>query len=235
MADIAELEAALGVVFSDRSLLMQAMVHRSYLHEHPGSAMPSNERLEFLGDAVLGLLIAEHIYHRYPEMNEGAMTSIRAAVVKAPALAQLAAGLRLGDHLLMSRGEEAGGGRTRQANLARAFEALIGAILIDQGLDATRRVTIAQVHETLDEIVRERLDRDDKSLLQELVQGLLGITPTYRIVSTSGPDHEPLFTVEVCAGEQLLGAGSGRSKREAEQVAAAEGLTRMNSMPPSDR
>jgi ribonuclease III len=232
MADIAELEAGLGVTFHDRSLLMQAMVHRSYLHEHPDSAMPSNERLEFLGDAVLGFVVAEHIYHRYPEMNEGEMTSIRAAVVKSPALAQLAVGLQLGSYLLMSRGEEAGGGRTRPAILARAFEALIGAMLIDQGLDATRSFTIAQMHEVLGEIVRERLDRDDKSILQELVQGLLGITPTYRIISTSGPDHEPLFTVEVRAGEQILGAGSGRSKREAEQSAAAEGLTRMNGIPP---
>lgn len=233
MSDITELEVVLGVTFRDRSLLMQAMVHRSYLHEHPDSAMPSNERLEFLGDAVLGLIVAEHVYHRYPEMDEGAMTSIRAAVVKAPALAQLAASLHLGDHLLMSRGEEAGGGRTRPTNLARTFEALIGAMLIDQGLDTTRSFTIAQVHETLGEIVRQRLDRDDKSLLQELVQGLLGITPTYRIIGTSGPDHEPLFTAEVRAGEQLLGSGSGRSKREAEQLAAAEGLTRMNGLPPS--
>jgi ribonuclease III len=234
-ADLAELEAALGVVFSDRSLLMQAMVHRSYLHEHPDSAMPSNERLEFLGDAVLGLIVAEHLYHRYPEMDEGVMTSVRAAVVKAPALASLAAGLRLGSYLLMSRGEEAGGGRARPANLARAFEALIGAMLIDQGLDATRRFTVDQTHAVLDEIVRDRLDRDDKSILQELVQGLLGITPTYRIISTSGPDHEPLFTVEARAGEQLLGIGSGHSKREAEQLAAAEGLTRMNGIPPSSQ
>ena len=224
------LEQVLGVTFNDRGLLTQALVHRSYLHEHPDSVMPSNERLEFLGDAVLGLAVAEHIYHRYPEMGEGDLTSIRAAVVKTPTLARLAADLHLGDYLLMSRGEESGGGRARQAILACAYEALIGAMLIDQGNEATRRFILAQFEPVLDEVVRDRLDHDDKSILQEMVQGLLGITPLYRLISTTGPHHEPMFTVEVSAGEQILGRGTGRNKREAEQLAAAEALTRMNSV-----
>jgi len=222
------LEEAIGVRFGDRGLLTQALIHRSYLHEHPDSALPSNERLEFLGDAVLGLVIAEHIYHRYPEMSEGELTSLRAAVVKAPTLARLAGELHLGDYLLMSRGEEAGGGRARTAILASAYEALIGAMLIDRGLEVTRHFIVTQFGPVLEEVVRRRLDRDDKSMLQEVVQGLLGITPVYRVVETSGPDHEPQFVVEVSAGDQVLGRGSGRSKREAEQMAAAEALRNMN-------
>jgi ribonuclease III len=228
------LEQTIGVTFKDRGLLTQALVHRSYLHEHPDSALPSNERLEFLGDAVLGLVIAEHIYHRYPELHEGNLTSLRAAVVRTQTLARLAANLHLGDYLLMSRGEEAGGGRGRSAILASSFEALLGALLIDRGLEATRSFIIAQLDAVLDEVVRDRLDRDDKSILQELVQGLLGITPLYRIIETTGPHHEPMFTVEVSAGVQILGRGSGRNKREAEQVAAAEALTRMNNAAPNN-
>lgn len=223
-----QLEKTLGLTFSDRGLLIEALVHRSYLHEHPDSALPSNERLEFLGDAVLSLVIAEHIFHRYPEKGEGTLTSIRAAVVKAPALARMAAALRLGDYVLMSRGEEAGGGRSRAAILASSYEALIGAMHIDQGLDATRRFILAQFEPVLAEVVRDRLDRDDKSKLQETVQGLLGITPVYRIVTIAGTHHEPLFTVEVSVGGQVMGRGEGRNKREAEQLAAAEALTRFN-------
>lgn len=222
------LERRLGLTFHERGLLLQALVHRSYLHEHPESALPSNERLEFLGDAVLGLIVAEHIYHRYPEMSEGEMTSIRAAVVKTPTLARLSADLHLGNYLLMSRGEEAGGGRARQAILACAFEALVGAMLIDQGLEQTRRFVFQRFGTLLDDVVRDRLDLDNKSILQEMVQGLLGITPTYRIVETGGTHHEPLFTVEVSAGEQVLGRGIGHNKREAEQLAAAEALVRMD-------
>lgn len=227
-ADLTELEKNIGVTFADRGLLMQALVHRSYLHEHPGSAVQNNERLEFLGDAVLGFVIAEHIYHRYPELSEGGMTSLRAAVVRAQMLAQLADEIHLGEYLLMSRGEESGGGRSRPAILASAFEALLGAMLIDQGFGATRDFIIAQMAGVLDTIVRDRLGHDDKSSLQEVIQGLLGITPSYRIVATTGPDHQPLFTVEVSAGEQVLGSGSGRNKREAEQAAAAEALSRMD-------
>jgi ribonuclease III len=222
------LEAALGFTFRDRGLLMEALVHRSYLHEHPDSALPANERLEFLGDAVLGLVIAEHIFHRYPEKREGVLTSIRAAVVKTPTLARMAAALHLGDYVLMSKGEEAGGGRTRPAILACSYEALTGAIFIDQGLEATRRFILAQFQTVLADVVRDRLDRDDKSILQESVQGLLGITPAYRIVSTTGSHHEPLFTVEVSVGAQVMGRGVGRNKREAEQIAAAEALTRLD-------
>jgi ribonuclease III len=227
---LGSLEEKLGVHFRDQGLLTQALVHRSYQHEHPDSALPSNERLEFLGDAVLGLIVAEHIYHRYPEMEEGALTSIRAAVVKTPTLARLGAELRLGSYMLMSRGEEVGGGRSRPAILACAFEAVTGAMVIDQGLETTQRFIIGRFGPLLDEVVRDRLDRDDKSRLQEFVQGLLGITPTYRIVETSGSHHEPLFTVEVSAGDQVLGHGIGHNKREAEQLAAAEALIRMDKL-----
>jgi len=228
--DPGQLEQTLGLTFSDRGLLIQALVHRSYQHEHPGAVMPSNERIEFLGDAVLGLVIAEHLYHRYPELKEGEMTSVRAAVVKTPTLARLAADVKLGDYLMMSKGEESGGGRSRPAVLACAYEALLGAMLIDRGLDETRRFIIAHFEPVIAPIVRDKLDKDDKTNLQEQVQGLLGITPRYAIVATSGTQHEPLFTVEVSVGGQVLGTGVGRNKREAEQLAAAEGLTRIDEM-----
>jgi ribonuclease-3 len=226
------LEQKLGLTFTDRGLLTQALVHRSYLHEHLDSALPSNERLEFLGDAVLDLVVAEHIYHRYPELPEGDLTALRAAVVKTPTLARLGTRLRLGDYLLMSKGEETGGGRTRPVIIASGYEALVGAMLIDQGLEVTRRFVLSQFEPLLADVIRDRLDRDDKSLLQEMVQGLLGITPAYRTVSTTGPDHEPLFTVQVSAGEQVLGQGTGHNKREAEQAAASEALTRLDTMKP---
>lgn len=228
--DPALLEQALGFTFSDRGLLIQALVHRSYHHEHPDETVLSNERLEFLGDAVLGMVIAQHLYHRYPEMSEGAMTSVRAAVVKTPTLARLGADLCLGDYMLMSKGEEAGGGRRRPAVLACAYEALLGAMLIDRGLDDTRRFIIARFEPIVATVVRDRQFKDDKTLLQEAVQGLLGITPRYTVVDTSGPDHEPLFTVQVNVENTVLGRGVGHNKREAEQLAAAEGLTKLDRM-----
>jgi len=232
MSEQSSLADALRISFRDPGLLMQALVHRSYLHEHPESVLPSNERLEFLGDAVLGLVIASHLYHRYPEMDEGELTALRAAVVKAATLARVASQLGLGQHILMGKGEESSGGRSRAALLAGAFEALVGAIMIDQGLDAAQDFAIRHLAPILDEIVRAELHRDDKSRLQELTQGLLGLTPTYRVVEVSGPDHDRLFTVEVWSGQQALGRGRGRSKREAEQAAARDALARLETAAP---
>jgi len=224
--DFAPLEDTLGLVFGDKSLLLQVFVHRSYLHENPDSVLPSNERLEFLGDAILGCVVAEYLYQRGPEMSEGELTSLRSALVRTEALADFARQLDLGQYLLLSRGEEASGGRDRPATLARTCEALVGALYLDQGLAATRDVILRLVHPALENVLQQRLDKDDKSRLQELAQGELQLTPVYRVVRTSGPDHAREFTVGVWVGERLVGEGSGRSKQTAEQAAARHALER---------
>jgi ribonuclease-3 len=222
--DFAPLEDTLGLAFHDKSLLLQVFVHRSYLHENPDSILPSNERLEFLGDAILGFVVAEYLYQRGPEMSEGDLTSLRSALVRAEALAEFARRLNLGQYLLLSRGEEASGGRDRPATLSRTCEALVGALYLDQGLAATRDVILRLVQPALENVLQQRLDKDDKSRLQELAQGELQHTPVYRTVRTSGPDHAREFTVGVWVGERLVGEGTGRSKQTAEQEAARQAL-----------
>jgi ribonuclease-3 len=219
-SDLSSLEAALGFTIHQRDLLRQAFIHRSYVHENPEDAPGSNERLEFLGDAVLGFVIADYIYRRYPEMSEGELTSLRAAVVKASVLARLAVGLQLGNYLFLSKGEESSGGRERPTILAGAFEALIGVVFIDQGLEAARSLILRLMVPLLEDIVAHRLEKDAKSRLQELVQGLWATTPTYRTVEVQGPDHDRTFTVEVIVGGRVLGRGTGKSKQAAEQQAA---------------
>jgi len=226
MNDLDSLEERLGFSFHDRALLQQALIHRSYLHENPNLVFPSNERLEFLGDAVLSLVAAEHLYQRYPEMSEGDLTALRAAVVKSEALAQFGASLSLGDYIAMSKGEEASGGRQRPAILARTFEALIGAIFLDQGLDTAREFLLRFLKPALEEVTRLNLDKDFKSRLQELAQGQWHITPRYKTVRITGPDHARQFTVQVSVGEEIVGEGVGPSKQAAQQAAARKALER---------
>jgi len=226
MPDFVPLEDTLGLVFHDKSLLLQVFVHRSYLHENPDSVLPSNERLEFLGDAILGFVVAEYLYQRGPEMSEGDLTSLRSALVRTEALAEFARQLNLGQYLLLSRGEETSGGRDRQATLARTCEALVGTLYLDQGLAATRDVILRLVQPALEDVLHNRLDKDDKSRLQEMAQGELQLTPLYRTVRTSGPDHAREFTIGVWVGERLIGEGTGRSKQTAEQAAARHALER---------
>ncbi len=222
--NLADLEASLGLVFEDKSLLQRALTHRSYLNENPNLPWLDNERLEFLGDSILGFVTAEYLYHHFPEMKEGDLTSLRAALVRGETLAEYAQSLGLSPHLLISRGEEAAGGRTRRALLAGTFEAVVGAIYLDRGLDAARTFILRMVQAKTPEIVQERLDRNAKSLLQELSQGRLKVTPVYRTVQTRGPDHAREFTVEVVLGEQVYGVGRGRNKQTAEQEAARAAL-----------
>ncbi len=222
--NLADLEASLGLVFKDKSLLQRALTHRSYLNENPTLPWLDNERLEFLGDSILGFVTAEYLYHRFPEMKEGDLTSLRAALVRGETLAEYSAQIGLGQHLLISRGEESAGGRSRRALLAGTFEAVVGAIYLDHGLDAARQFILGLVEAKTPEIVQERLDRNSKSLLQELSQGRLKLTPVYRTVQTRGPDHAREFTVEVLLGERVYGVGQGRNKQAAEQEAARAAL-----------
>jgi len=224
---LAGLERALGYTFRDRRLLRDALTHRSYAYEFAAPGVVSNERLEFLGDAVLALVSSDLLYARYPEADEGALTQVRAALVRASTLARFAERFALGPRLRLGRGEEATGGRTRQLLLASAFEAILGALHLDGGLPAARALLDPLLRAELDGIDRaggERRVKDDKSLLQELAQAALGVTPRYRVVEESGPSHERTFVVEVLLGELAAARGAGRSKRLAEQAAAHAAL-----------
>lgn len=219
----AALEAALGYTFASRGLLVDALTHRSFAYEFAAPGVVSNERLEFLGDAVLGMVASDLLYATHPQANEGDLTNLRAALVRASTLAAFARHLALGQHLRLGRGEEATGGRERDLLLARAFEALIGAVYLDggpNGLAAAHHVLEPLLRAELERVVARRTIKDSKSLLQELAQGQLGVTPTYHLVSREGPSNEPTFVVEVQIGELVAGRGEGRSKRQAEQSAA---------------
>lgn len=218
--DMKDFETALGVTFRDKSLLTRALTHRSYLNENPGLPYLDNERLEFLGDAILDFVAAEFLYQRFPAMSEGELTSLRAALVKGETLARFANQINLPPHLLMSRGEESAHGRERAPLLAGAFEALIGALYLDQGLTAARALILRIIPDEAEHVHNQRLDRDAKSMLQELSQGNLQVTPQYRLVETRGPDHAKEFTIEVIIKDQVYGRGIGRSKQIAEQEAA---------------
>jgi len=222
--DLGRLERALGHYFRQPHLLVDALTHRSYAYEFAGPGVVSNERLEFLGDAVLGLIASDLLFRAYPEADEGQLTNLRAALVRASTLGALARRLDVGPHLRLGRGEEATGGRERELLLARAVEALIGAVYLDAGLDSTRAVLEPLLKGELEHVATRHTIKDNKSLLQELAQARLGITPHYRLVSEEGPSHDRTFTVEVVIGELVAGRGSGRSKRQAEQAAAKEAL-----------
>jgi ribonuclease III len=222
-------ESTLGITFRDKSLLSRALTHRSYLNDNPDLPYLDNERLEFLGDAILDFIAAEFLYQRFPEMSEGELTSLRAALVKGETLARFAADMGLPPFLLMSRGEESARGRERAPLLAGAFEALIGALYLDQGLQAVRPFILRFLLNEADRVHHQRLDRDAKSMLQELSQGNFQMTPQYRLIETRGPDHLKEFTVAVIIKDQEYGRGVGRSKQIAEQVAAGVALEALQS------
>lgn len=227
MDEIESLQELLGVSFNNPELLHQALVHRSYLNENPGFCLPSNERLEFLGDALLGLVVAERLYEGFPEFQEGRLTKLRSALVRTDTLARIARSLRLGDYLLLGKGEAETGGRHKKRNLAAAFEAVIGAVTVDQGFESARQVVLRVMESELKPALDQETERDPKSRLQEVIQARREPPPTYRIVDAAGPDHARTFTVEVLAGDAILGCGVGSSKRKAEQEAARAALAEM--------
>ncbi len=226
MADWVTLQRELGVDFNDLSLLQQAFAHRSYLNENPDFALGSNERLEFLGDAFLGFVIAETLYQQSDTLTEGEMTKVRSALVCQPNLAKLALSLKLGDYLYLGQGEEKGGGRRRPRNLACVIEALIGAMLIDRGADTTADFVLRLFQDSLTQATEEGIATDYKSRLQELVQARSQERPTYRLVEEEGPDHNKRFWVEVVVDGKVLGRGCGNSKQSAEKDAAKQALQR---------
>jgi len=227
--DIGSLQAALNVKFKNPALLEHALIHSSYLNEYPGAMPAANERLEFLGDAVLDFIVTEKLYQDSPDLAEGEMTRIRSVLVQQETLAQVAKRLKLGDYLYLGKGEEAGGGRQKPANLAGVFEAIIAAIFLDQSLAVTRELVLRLLAEELQEVVGRGKGIDYKSQLQELIQSKYRSSPDYRTIQAIGPDHDKLFTVEVMIGDKVLGKGSGKSKKRAETEAARHALERFKS------
>jgi ribonuclease-3 len=225
---IEDFQARLGLKFQDEALLRRALTHRSYVNEHPLEIAEDNERLEFLGDAVIGVVVSESLYTRFPDMSEGKMTRLRAGLVRRESLAEVAREIGVGALLRLGKGEEEHGGRERDTNLCGAFEAVNGALYLDQGMDAVRVFVLPRLQERLQEMLREESDKDAKSRLQEWSQFNLNQTPSYRVLTVEGPEHARSFTIEVLIGEAVYGMGKGSSKRFAEQEAARAALETLN-------
>ena len=227
MADQNDLQKILGVPFQQQELLTQALTHSSYANENPGTAPASNERLEFLGDAILGLIVAENLFRDFPAMSEGEMTRLRSILVKQETLARVAESIELGDYLYLGKGEESSGGREKPANLARVLEALIAAVYLDHGFAVTEQFVLEILDAELLKTLYEGTIIDYKSQLQELLQAQAQQTPVYNLIETSGPDHDKKFTVEVKQGNDVLATGIGRSKKKAETEAARIALEKL--------
>jgi ribonuclease III len=222
--DFSEFEKAIDIKFNDQEILKQAFTHRSFLNEHKSLKGKHNERLEFLGDAVLELAITNYLYNEYPEKNEGDLTSIRSALVNAQTCAEVAKELEVNDYLLLSKGEAKDTGRARQYILANAMEAIIGAIYVDSGYEKARDFILKNIAPKTAQIVKEQLWVDAKSKFQERAQDVAGVTPSYKTTKEVGPDHDKKFTVGVFIGEKMVAEGEGDSKQDAEQSAARNAL-----------
>jgi ribonuclease III len=215
-----------GLYFKDRAFLRTAMTHRSYLNEHAEVDWEDNERMEYLGDAVLDFLLADYLFETFPNASEGELTGLRAALVRRETLSRLAVRLGIGQFLLMGHGEVETGGRNRPATLCAAFEAVVGALYLDQDLTAVSQWVIPMMQAEMGGARTEVEDKDPKSRLQELAQAALGVTPRYRTISSEGPDHAKTFRVQVSIGESVYGEGEGLSKQLAAQNAAQDALSR---------
>jgi ribonuclease-3 len=224
MPDFGKFEESSGIAFKDKALLKQAFTHRSFINENRQSGLEHNERLEFLGDAVLELVITDFLFKKLKDSSEGELTSLRSALVNADTCSKVAQKLGANDFLLLSKGESKDNGRARQYILANTLEALIGAIYLDQGYEVAKDFIMENIAPLTDEIISGKSWIDAKSLLQEKIQEEIGVTPTYKTVRESGPDHDKHFVVGVYAGTALYGEGEGKSKQDAEQSAARAAL-----------
>jgi ribonuclease-3 len=224
MSKLEKLMDALKVHFNDPALLQSALTHRSYVHEHYETSLQPNERLEFLGDAVLNFLTAQYLYHAFPQYGEGQLTALRAALVRTTTLASFARDLGLGAYLKLGKGEEQSGGRERDSLLADAFEAVVAAMYLDQGLEQTGYFLLPLLEVQSARMLEQKQLLDDKSRLQEHMQAEYNLTPRYRTLHVEGPDHHRIFTIEVYAGNEKLGVGTGNSKQAAAQEAARAAL-----------
>ncbi len=222
--DLRKFEEKINVTFKDKDLLKQAFIHRSYLNEHRDVTLPHNERLEFLGDAVLELVITDHLFKKYPTRDEGDLTAFRAALVNANTLSEVAADVGMNEYLLLSKGEAKDMGRARQVILANTYEAVVGSIYLDQGYEVAAQFIANHLFGKTEEVVEKNLWQDAKSFFQEKAQEEFGITPSYQLVKQTGPDHNKRFTIGLYVGVELITTGEGHSKQEAEQQAAEKGL-----------
>jgi ribonuclease III len=226
--DIKEFQKKTGISFTNPLLLEQALVHSSFTNENPARATGHNERLEFLGDAVLDLIVADKLYQDFPDITEGDMTRLRASLVRRETLARLAEDIDLGSYLFMGKGEESSGGRKKLPNLAGALEALIAAVYLDKGMDAVRKIVLDLYAVEWKKLTSGEHGIDYKSKLQEVTQSRFQEIPAYRLVSETGPDHDKQFVVDVLVRAKVIGSGAGKSKKLAETEAAKQALTSFN-------
>ncbi len=224
MNNFAEFEEKTHISFKNKKLLEQAFIHRSYINENSGLKLSHNERLEFLGDAVLELVVTDYLYNRYPDNNEGDLTAFRSSLVNTITIGNVAKELNMGKYLLLSKGEAKDIGKGRDYILANTYEAFIGAVYLDQGYNTAHDFIAETLFGKLDVIISQKLWRDSKSLVQEKSQKYLNVTPSYEVVHESGPDHNKNFTIGIYFGEDKITEGSGHNKQEAEQAAAHSAL-----------
>lgn len=220
MIDLFELQNNLGISFTNIELLKEAFVHSSYINENPNSPVNNNERLEFLGDAILNFTTSKIVFNHFPDLSEGKLTEIRSMLIREETLADLAAGLNLGKYLLLSKGEETTGGRGKRSTLANTFESLLGAIFLDQGFETAEKFIKEQLSPLLDKIIHEEKTQNYKGKLQEHTQSTSGKLPSYRITDISGPPHNTIYSAEVLLEGKVIGFGTGKSKKLAEMEAA---------------
>ncbi|MBP6060496.1 MAG: ribonuclease III [Candidatus Pacebacteria bacterium] len=230
MINFSDFEKKTKIVFTDKGLLQQAFIHRSYINENPSRGLAHNERLEFLGDAVLELVVTDFLYKKYPTYTEGELTSVRSALVNAIIISSVAEAIGMNEFLLLSKGETKDKGKARQYILANTYEAYVGALYMDQGYVAVDKFINKTLLPKTDEIVNKKLWRDAKSLVQEKAQEFVNVTPAYKVLSEAGPDHDKHFTVGIYFAKNLIAEGKGKSKQEAEQKAAEAALKVRNWM-----
>lgn len=228
MIDLLYLQHKINITFNNPDLLRLALIHSSYINERPGIAPDSNERLEFLGDAILGLVIAQKLYQDFPDSAEGELTRLRSALVRRETLAQIGRTINLGEYLVLGKGEESGGGRDKPANLASAFEALIAAIYLDQNIEITRDFILNLFGSEIYNQAHQGALTDYKSILQEFMQAKYQMAPSYHLIEEVGPDHAKNFVIEVHLGNSVLAKGTGKSKKFAEMEAARLALKSLN-------
>lgn len=221
------IEKKLGVTFKDENLLKNALIHRSYLNENREPGLENNERLEFLGDAVLELIISAELYRKFPNKKEGKLTSIRSAIVRTESLAEESRRLKIGDHILMSKGEEDSGGKDKDFILANTYEAILGAMYLDRGIEECEEFVKRTALKKLPRVIKDELFIDPKTKIQELAQAKYKVTPTYKVVKESGPDHDKSFTVALNLGNKSIAKGTGLSKQKAEEEAAQKAIDKL--------
>lgn len=226
--NISDLQNKIGVKFKNQKLLLKALIHRSFLNEASGRKLSSNERLEFLGDAVLSYIISKWLYKKFPGFPEGHLTNIRSNLVKTESLAEIAQDLNIGDYLILSKGEKKSGGDKNPSLLANSFEAIIGAICLDQGVDIAEKIIHLMLLPRLEKTIKTGKFKEYKSLLQEKLQAKTKQSPDYRTIKEEGPDHAKIFTIGVYAQDKLIAIGSGKNKKEAEEIAAKNALEKIS-------